>query len=91
MGGRHAPRFADRRFAASQRDRLEPGEPLERTEVAAEELPAPERPVRPQAGAVEDECERRPLLAVLGKAGGGVGMVVLHLDERGPARAPTSS
>ena len=51
-------------------------------EVAAEQLAAPERPVRAVARAVEDERERRALLAVLGEAGGRVRVVVLHADER---------
>ena len=82
MGSGDAPRLPDGRFAAGQRDRVEPGDPLERREVATQELPAPDRPVRAQAGAVEDERQRRPFFAVLGEAGGGVGVVVLHLDER---------
>ena len=77
-----APRLADGRFTAGQRDRVEPGDPLERSEVATKELPAPDRPVRAQAGAVEDERQRRPFFAVLGEAGGGVCVVVLDLDER---------
>ena len=39
-------------------------------------------PSVPQAGAVEDERQRRPFFAVLGEAGGGVCVVVLDLDER---------
>ena len=54
---------------------------LERGEVAAQQLAAPERPVGPVAGAVEDERERRALLAVLGEAGGRVRVVVLDADE----------
>ena len=72
---------ADRRLAARQRHRLEVCEALEAGEVAAEQLAAPERPVRAVAGAVEDERERRAALAVLGEAGGGVGVVVLDPDE----------
>ena len=56
---------------------------LERREVAAQQLAAPERPVGAVAGAVEDERERRPGLAVLGEARGGVGVVVLDADELG--------
>ena len=51
-------------------------------EVAAQQLAAPERPVGAVARAVEDERERRALLAVLGEARGGVGVVVLDADER---------
>src|SRR6266511_3391880 len=72
------PRLPDRRLAARERHRLEVRDALELSEVAAEELAAPERPVRPVARAVEDERERRPLLPVLGEAGGCVRVVVLH-------------
>src|SRR6185436_17449504 len=63
--GGDAPRLADRRLAARQRHGIEPREPLERREAAAQQLAAPERPVRAVAGAVEDERQRGPLLAVL--------------------------
>ena len=43
------------------------------------------RAVRAVAGAVEDERERRAAQPVLGQAGGGVGVVVLHLDRLGVA------
>ena len=59
------------------------GQPLESVQVAAEELAAPQRPVRAVPGAVEDQRERRPRLAVLGEAGGRVGVVVLHADQLG--------
>ena len=61
----------------------EVGEALERRKVAAEELRAPERPIRPVAGAVEDEREPGTLLAVLGEAGGGVRVMVLDADGFG--------
>ena len=76
-----APGLADRRLAARQRHGLEPGDPLEAGEVAAQQLAAPERPVGAVAGAVEDERQRRAGLAVLGQARGGVRVVVLHADE----------
>ena len=43
--GGDAPRLADRRLAAGQRHRLEVRDALERGEVAAQQLAAPERPV----------------------------------------------
>ena len=52
-----------------------------RVEVAAQQLAAPQRSVGAVARAVEDERERGPLLAVLGEARGGVGVVVLDADE----------
>ncbi len=92
MDGGDPPRLAHRRLAAGKRNGLEPREPLEAVEVAAQQLAAPERPVGPVAGAVEDERERRPRLAVLGEARRRVRVVMLHLDERQAlARAPTSS
>ena len=57
---------------------------LERGEVAAQQLAAPERPVGAVAGAVEHDRERLARLAVLGEARRGVRVVVLHLDERQP-------
>ena len=54
---------------------------LEAGEVAAQQLAAPDRPVRAVAGAVENERQRRAGLAVLGQAGGGMGVVVLHFDQ----------
>ncbi len=90
--GRHPPRLPDRGLAAGQRHRLEMGDPLERGEVAAQQLAAPERPVRSHPGPVEDDGQRLAGLAVLGEAGGRVSVVVLHLDERQALRrAPTSS
>ncbi len=59
-------------------------DPLEAGEVAAQHLAAPDRPVGAEAGAVEHDGERRARLAVLGEAGGGVRVVVLHLDQRQP-------
>ena len=66
--GGHAPRLADRRLAARQRHGPQVREALERREVAAQQLAAPERAVGPVAGPVEDERERRAGLAVLGEA-----------------------
>ena len=57
------------------------GETLEAREVAAEELTAPERPVRAVAGAVEDERERGLGAAALGEACSRVRVVVLDADE----------
>ena len=82
MDGRDPPRLAHRGLAAGKRNRLEPREPLVALEVGAQELAAPERSVGPVAGAVEDEGERRPRLAVLGEARSRVRVVMLHLDQR---------
>ena len=60
------------------------GDALERGQVAAQQLAAPERPVGPHPGPVEHDGERLAGLAVLGEARGGVGVVMLHLDERQP-------
>src|SRR5207247_11454888 len=76
-----APRLPDRGLAARKRDRLEVREPLERREVAAQQLAAPQRAVRSVAGSVEHERERRPPLAVLGETGSRVGVVDLDAAE----------
>ena len=67
------------------------GDALEPRQVAAEELAAPERPVRPHPGPVQHDGERHSGLPVLGEARGRVGVVMLHLHERellvvGPTR-----
>src|SRR6266511_3376244 len=59
--GSRAPGLSDRRLAARQRHRLQPGEPLELDEVAAEQLPAPEHAVRSVTRAVEDERQAGPV------------------------------
>ena len=82
VGGGDPPGLPNRRLTAGQRHRVEPGEPLEALEIAMEELAAPDRPVGAKARAVEDERERRALLAVLGEARGRVRVVVLDADER---------
>ncbi len=80
--GGNAPGLADRRFAAGEWHGPEVREPFERGEVAAEQLPAPQRAVGPVAGAVEDERESRLRQTVLGQARSGVGVMVLDSDER---------
>src|SRR5205085_2935859 len=75
--GGAAPRLADRSLAPRERHGIEVRDPLERREVAAQELPAPERSVGAVAGPVEDERERRALLPVLREAGRGMRVVVL--------------
>ncbi len=77
------PRLADGGLSAGQRDRVEVRDPLEGAEIAAENLPAPERPVRSVARAVEDEREGRALQAVLGQTGGSMRVVVLNADQLG--------
>jgi hypothetical protein len=57
-----------------------PGAPEPRR-AADEQLAAPHGPVRPVARAVEDRADGVAGLAVLGQAGGQVGVVVLHADE----------
>ena len=69
-----------RRLAAPRR---RGGRGARTREVRAQELAAPERAVRPEAGPVEDESERRTRLAVLRQAGGGVGVVMLDAEEAG--------
>ena len=49
---------------------------------AAEKLAAPNGPVESVAGAVPDDAEHRPIDAVLGGAGGHVGVMMLDLDDR---------
>ena len=46
-----------------------------------QQLAAPDGPVEPVAGAVEDRADRRPGDAVLGQARGQVGVMVLDADE----------
>ena len=92
VGGGGAPRLADRGGAARQRHRLEVGDTLEPLQVAAQELAAPERPVRAVAGAVEDERERRAGAdrARPGRRRRGRGGAAPR-SRRGRARAPTGS
>jgi ELWxxDGT repeat protein len=84
VGACHAPWLADRRLAAGQRHRIEVGEALVAIERCPEQLTAPEGAVGPAARAVEHQRQRGTLLAVLGQAGGGVGVVVLHRDRLDP-------
>ena len=77
---RHAPRLADRLLAAGHADRMQVPDALEAAQVAVQQLAAPDRAVGPVAGAVVDRADRGLRLAVLGEAGGEVGVVVLHAD-----------
>ena len=83
VGSGNAPWLANRGCAACQRNRLEPGKPLEPGQVATQELAAPEGAVGAVTGAVEDECERRTCLPVLGEACRRVGVVVLDAHKLG--------
>ena len=78
------PRRATARGSPPRRPgaaRVEVRQALESVEVAAQQLAAPERSVGAVPGAVEDERQRRALLAVLGETRGGVRVVVLDADE----------
>ena len=86
MGVEIAPRFARRLRAAEHRHRLEEAEAFIRAIVGQQELAAPKRAV-----VAEAECRRATTpsdgrsverIAVFGQAGGDVGVMVLHLDER---------
>ncbi len=93
--GRRPPMRHGSRIAAAppgQRHRVEVGDALERRQVAAQELAAPERPVGAVAGAVEDERERRARArrARPGRRRRGRGGAARRRARR-PARAPTWS
>ena len=79
--GSDPPGLADRGLAPGERHGREVSDPLERPQVATEELTAPQRAVRAVAGSVEDERENRVSTTVLGKARSGVGVMVLDADE----------
>ena len=83
VGGRDAPRLADRRPRRRAAAPVEVGDALERREIAAQQLAAPQRSVGAVPGAVEHQRQRRAGEAVLGQARGGVGVVVLHADQLG--------
>ena len=91
--GRVQPRFAPQRpgdarelpgdqIASDQRDRPDRAEALEALRIADQALAAPDRPVRPKAGAVPDEADDRLAQAVVGHAGDEVRVMVLHLQQR---------
>ena len=80
-----APRLADRLRAARHRDRLEAGQPPKAAIVAAQELAAPDRAVIAPAEPVEHDAQHRRGVerhAVLRQAGGQMGVMVLHRDDR---------
>ncbi len=84
VGQRHAPRFAHSGIAARQRHRPEmPGTP-EAVIPPDQEFAPPDRAVAAVAGAVEDDADHVAVQAVFCHAGGQVGMVVLHRDQRQP-------
>ena len=56
-------------------------------QVADQQLAAPDRAVGAVAGAVVDRPQRGAGMAVLGQAGGEVGVMVLHADEITPSRS----
>ena len=55
--------------------------PLKALQVTDQELAAPDRSVDAITGAVIDRCDRGAAFAVLGEAGGQVGMMVLDRDR----------
>jgi len=81
-GGGDTPGFSNRCLTAGERHGVEVREALERGQVAAEQLTAPERPVGAVPGSVEDEGKCGAGLAVLGEARRCVRVMVLDADER---------
>jgi hypothetical protein len=82
---RHAPGLAHRGIAAGQGDRADAGHPLDARQVRDQDLPTPDGAVRAEAGAVPGHSDHRSAAAVVGQAGGDVGMVVLdRFRRRGP-------
>ena len=80
---RHAPRLAHRGVAAGQRHVAQVRAALERRQVRAEELRAPDRAVGAVAGAVECATPMTsPSQAVLRHAAGDVRVMMLHADLR---------
>ena len=84
VGRGHPPGLPDRGRAAGHRDGGEVAAALVSGEVGHEELAAPDGAVGAVAGAVEGHPDDRAVLgrvAVVGQAGGDVGVVVLHADQ----------
>ena len=80
-----SPRFAHRLCAAGHGDRLQPRQPLVAKIVGEQELAAPYRAVIAKAESIEHDAERRRRMersAVLSKAGGDMGVMVLNLNQR---------
>ncbi len=83
--GRNSPWVADRRVASGQRQVFQVGGPPKPGIAAHQPLAAPNRPVQAVAGAVQRHADDRPVArgpAVVGQAGGDVGVVVLHPHHR---------
>ncbi len=91
IGGGVSPAAASHAHAIRQGSRTAASPPGSRTgkrsptrsypaQVAGQDLAAPDRAVGPVSGAVEDGADRRLGYAVLRKAGGQVGVVVLDGD-----------
>ena len=86
--GQRQPGAADlahRRVAPGQRDGPDGPHPHKPAVAAAQKLAAPDGTVRPQAGAVPHDAEGGAFQPVVRHAGGHVGPVVLHLQQRQPA------
>ncbi len=87
----HPPRLPHGRVAARQPDREEEAGAFVAADAADEQLPAPDRAVGTEAGAVVDRAGDGAELAVLGGRSGEVGVVVLDADQgrvRARARVP---
>ena len=69
-------------LAAGQRNVGQVGQAPVAREIAQQELAAPDGAVGAVAGAVPADADDRPIGAVLGQAGGQVGVVVLHGHQR---------
>ena len=89
-GGGHPPRLPDRRRAARHRHRLQVPDPLEAGQVGHQDLAAPDRAVGAPAEPVEGDADHRTGLAVVGQAGGDVGVVVLDAGQLDGAAALSS-
>ena len=85
MGEQIAPRLTRREVAARQRHRRQTAEMLALAIVDPQALAAPQRAVFPHPDTVEDQGNHvaaLPRPAVLGQAGGGVGMMMQHAVHR---------
>ena len=82
-----APRLAHGPIAAGQGEGPQMGRADEARPLAHQRLAAPDRAVAAVAGAVPGQSQHRAVQAVLGHAGGHVGVMVLHAHQRhAPAR-----
>ena len=82
QGKGHAVRLFHGPVPARQRDGTQAAEAAEITVIPCQQLAAPACAVRPEAGPVPDEAEAGSFQAVVGHAGGHMGMVMLHLQQR---------